>query len=244
LIEGDEYLICADDSKLIQRYVLALLYYSTGGDSWLSCGKNDASCTGGTPYLASVSECRWSGSRCNADDCITEIEFEANNLVGTIPSELGNLNDLEILSLEQGDLSLTIPDALGSLSSLRILDLDFNKITGTIPEAIYGLTELEQLDVNSNLMTGTISESIGNLVNLRLFQVYENLMTGTVPTEIGNLNQLVIAEFFNNTFTGTMPQEICDNRQPQGSIAGLTSDCFPFPVPQIECPCCTGCALF
>ena len=122
--------------------------------------------------------------------------------------------------------------------------MDFNQVTGKIPEEIYNIPTLQQLDVNSNKITGTISTRIGNLLDLRLLQFYENLMTGTIPVELGLLESLVIGEFFNNTFTGTMPDAICQNREPQGTITGLTADCFPFPVPEIVCSCCTGCALF
>jgi len=109
---------------------------------------------------------------------------------------------------------------------------------------MFSLTSLEQLDLNSNLLTGTLSNSVGNLGTLQLLQLYENLMTGTIPITLGNVESLVIGEFYNNTFTGVMPQSVCDNRVPNGAITGLTSDCFPNPLPQIECTCCTGCAVF
>jgi len=247
LIDDDEFQVCPGDEKIIQRYVMAVFYYSTEGSSWSECAQTGP-CPGGQEnFLDKKHECEWGGISCNNDLCITEIVFESNNVGGLIPYELEQLNDLEILSLEQGTLSSTIPPQIGTLSNLRILDLDFNMITGIIPESIYGLTKLEQLDLNSNKLVGTISNSIGNLQELRLIQVYENLMTGTIPASMGNLDELVIAEFFNNTFVGAMPQSVCDNRAPPtgtGSITGLTSDCFPGPVPQIECSCCTGCAVF
>jgi len=243
LIGQDSFTVCPEDTKLIQRYVMALFYYSTEGESWSSCGQGDLGCAG-TVFLAPTFECEWFGLTCNQEDCITEIEFESNNVAGTIPFELEQLGDLEVLSLEQGGLVSTIPASLGNLGNLRILDLDFNSIGGTIPEEIYSLNNLEQLDLNSNSITGTLSESIGNLIELRLLQLYENLMTGTIPVELGDCESLVIGEFFNNTFTGSMPNEVCANRAPNGAITGLTSDCFPFPVPQIECTCCTGCAVF
>jgi len=246
LIGEDDFYVCPDDKKMIQRYVMGLFYYSTEGPSWTSCSEGDISCSG-TSYLSAVNECEWFGSACNVDLCITEIIFEQNNVAGTLPFELENLGDLEVLSLEQGGLTKRIPSDIGELSKLRILDLDFNSLTGPIPETIYNLTSLEQLDLNTNALTGTLSKSVGNLTNLLLLQLYENNMTGTIPTELGNVKTLVIGEFFNNTFTGTMPESVCDNRANPvgiGMITGLTSDCFPNPTPQIECICCTGCAVF
>lgn len=246
LIGGDDFYVCPNDSKMIQRYVMGLFYYSTEGPTWTTCSEGDVDCSG-TSYLSPVHECEWFGSACNTDLCVTEIIFEQNNVAGTLPFELENLVDLEVLSLEQGSLTETIPSDIGELSKLRILDLDFNSLSGTIPEDIYNLTNLEQLDLNTNSLTGTLSTSVGKLLSLRLLQVYENKMTGTIPTELGNVKTLVIGEFFNNTFTGTMPQSVCDNRADPvgiGLISGLTSDCFPNPTPQIDCRCCTGCAVF
>lgn len=248
LLEYDEFEACPDTNActLTQRYVMALFYYSTEGDSWTTCSASDTTCPN-TPFLSPVDECEWIGLTCNPAKCMTEIVFEDNNVAGSMPSELSSLSQLEVLSLEQGSLTSSIPASLGVLSKLRILDLDFNEISGIIPESVYGLTKLEQLDLNSNEITGTLSTEVGNLEVLRLLQLYENEMTGTVPTELGLLNSLVIAEFFNNTFTGTMPEQVCANTVPpggSGSISGLTSDCFPNPTAQIECSCCTGCAVF
>jgi len=254
LIENDESFLCPsslnddgeDDNNeilLTQRYVMTVLYYSTGGDNWNQCNEQDVNCLVGNSYLSPTNECTWFGSTCDEDNKITEIAFEDNNLVGTIPNEIAQLSSLQTLSLEQGNLTSSIPSTLANLSSLRILDLDFNRITGPIPEEIYSLSTLEQMDLNTNLITGTISSSVGNLQNLRLFQLYENLMTGAIPKELSSVGGLVIAEFYNNTFTGVMPQEICDNVSPLGSITALTADCFPNPTPQVVCSCCTGCAL-
>lgn len=223
--------------------MMALFYYSTSGDDWDLCSAGDVACTE-TPFLAPVHECEWYGLSCDTDLCMTEIIFESNGVGGTVPFELEQLEGLEVLSLEQGGLSSTIPTNLGALTKLRIFDLDFNQISGTIPEQMYALADLEQLDLNSNKLTGTLSISVGNLLKLQLLQLYENLMTGTIPVELGNVDSLVIGEFYNNTFTGVMPQSVCDNRVPNGAITGLTSDCFPNPEPQIECACCTGCAVF
>jgi len=247
LINEDDFEVCPGDEKIVQRYVMALFYFSTDGSAWSQCGQVGPCGGGGKSFLSDKNECEWSGITCNNDDCVTEIVFESNNVGGSLPTELAQLNDLEVISLEQGTLASTIPAQLGSLSNLRIIDLDFNMLTGRIPESIYGLTNLEQLDLNSNKLIGTLSNNVGNLQELRLIQLYENLMVGTVPNSLGSLDNLVIAEFFNNTFTGTMPQSVCDNRAPPagtGAITGLTSDCFPGPVPQIECSCCTGCAVF
>ena len=72
LIGSDDFLVCPDDEKMIQRYVMALFYFSTEGDSWNRCSQDDTVCA--NPYLSSAHECDWFGNQCDAEMCITEIE--------------------------------------------------------------------------------------------------------------------------------------------------------------------------
>lgn len=100
IINGDLRLACPDDTKIVQRWVLAVMYYSTTGDAWFDCFAGDQNCTnslsflGEDAFLSESNECQWAGISCNFNACVTEIEFEENNLVGTIPTELGLLDDL------------------------------------------------------------------------------------------------------------------------------------------------------
>jgi hypothetical protein len=89
--------ICPDDPKVLQRWILAVIYFSTQGDGWLQCSANPSATdncgaeepfVAATRFLSSVNECEWAGISC-IDDCITEIEFEENALNGTIPTEIG-----------------------------------------------------------------------------------------------------------------------------------------------------------
>jgi hypothetical protein len=91
LINEDEFVICPDDKKLIQRWVLAVVYFSTNGDEWFQCGAVNLTdgCGAQDPFsgeerfLSPVGECEWAGISCLDDECITELEFEENNLIGT-----------------------------------------------------------------------------------------------------------------------------------------------------------------
>ena len=83
LLDLDEAQICPDDPKILQRWSLAVVYFSTGGDDWFQCsGSADAvdNCggvepfVGDTRFLDSSNECSWAGISC-IDGCVTEIEF-------------------------------------------------------------------------------------------------------------------------------------------------------------------------
>ena len=73
LVDNDDFVVCPDDDKLIQRYVMAVFYFSTEGDSWTECSE-DGGCPG-TNFLEGTHECDWFGLTCNADKCITQIVF-------------------------------------------------------------------------------------------------------------------------------------------------------------------------
>eukprot|EP00975_Prorocentrum_lima_P025737 5415218-Prorocentrum_lima.AAC.1 len=72
-----------NDDQIIQRYVLAAFYYATSGDGW----------TNGNGWLGSETECDWDRVDCSGD-VVTKLQPYANNLVGSIPSEVGSLDSL------------------------------------------------------------------------------------------------------------------------------------------------------
>jgi len=83
ILSEDEYEICPDDAKLIQRWSMAVIYYSAGGDDWLQCSASPAATddcgqenpfVGEERFLSASNECEWAGISC-ISGCVTEIEF-------------------------------------------------------------------------------------------------------------------------------------------------------------------------
>lgn len=83
LIEEDTLRVCPDNPKILQRFAMAVVYFSTGGDSWFQCSANPAAIdpcgveepfVGAERFLAPTSECAWAGISC-LSGCVTEIEF-------------------------------------------------------------------------------------------------------------------------------------------------------------------------
>lgn len=82
IINQDARQLCPNNPKLVQRWVVAVIYFSTGGNEWLKCGALGMDpCGFENPFvdkkrfLSEFNECQWSGISCNSDSCVTEIEF-------------------------------------------------------------------------------------------------------------------------------------------------------------------------
>jgi Leucine-rich repeat (LRR) protein len=94
-----------------------------------------------------------------------------NNFSGSIPRELGGLDNLDVLWLPANNLSGPIPPELGNLSNLRFLDLSFNNLDGPIPPELGDLGSLRWLLASNNNLSGPIPatlSSLDDLINLNL----------------------------------------------------------------------------
>ncbi|CAJ1962330.1 unnamed protein product [Cylindrotheca closterium] len=218
--------------KLIQRWAMAVLYYSTNGEEWRTQDK----------WLTNHDECEWHTadpytSVCNDDGLVSSLHLRNNGLRGTLPDELTLLsNSLEFLYLNDGMLEGTIPASYGKLSNLKRFYLQVNQLSGSIPGEISGMEILENLalgrnqlsgtiptllqsmdelrliDMSSNQIGGSLPTVLGNLPNLASFLVNENRLTGTIPSEFGDLAALTTLLVQDNRLTGAMPRQVCEMR--------------------------------
>ena len=69
---------------------------------------------------------------------------------GNIPTQLGDLSNLIVLSLHRNQLSGSIPTQLGSLSNLLTLSLSCNQLSGDVPSSLAGIPVLALLYLNGN----------------------------------------------------------------------------------------------
>ena len=137
---------------------------------------------------------------------LQNMDLQYNGLSGPIPSELGNLTDLRSLALADNDLSGPIPPELGDLAYLRTLYLAHNRLTGSIPAELGGLTSLSSLSLYDNELSGALPPELGSLANLRRLDLAENRLTGSMPFELGGLTSLESLRLFDNALTGPIPR--------------------------------------
>jgi hypothetical protein len=141
---------------LIQRYALAVFYYSMMGDNWFA---SDGWLDG------QREECTWEYLDCVNEDVVSINTGTRNSLVGKLPSELNQLKQLRFLILPSNAIT-GFSKGMGSLPNLIQLDLSGNQMGGTIPTEIYEFTALRQLFLMENSFTGVLSPFITNLVEL------------------------------------------------------------------------------
>ncbi len=201
---GIMFLLAAGSAKAqipaIERNALLALYNATNGASWL----NRTGWTG-----AAGTECTWFGVTCDAGQTtVIALALAQNNLVGTIPSEIGNLSGLTFLYLWENQLSGPIPSAIGSLSLLTELSLSRNQLTGSIPSTLGNLSSLKILYLWQNQLTGSIPQELGSLSELIELSLSQNQLSGSIPGTLGQLSALQELRLWENQLTGPIPPEL------------------------------------
>ena len=205
---------------LVQRYVMAVFYYTTGG-----AGTWDDDCG----FVTAKNECEWkctknsddAGITCDESSRIQKILLPNNNLSGPIPIEFK------------------------ALTSLVELDISNNSIQGQLPEGIGDLQNMKSFNAAHNELTGKLPSSLGNLSFLGSLNLMDNNLTGEIPPEVNRLGSLSSLWLSGNGFTGGM-NNFCDsenrsllrNQHRRFLVSTFYADCS-----SIACDCCTHCCV-
>ena len=189
----------AEETSIVQRYVLCVLYYTTLGDEWTLMN--------GTMLFLDpdLNECDWKKVGC-VDDVVGYLSLPDSNLQGSIPSELIHLSGLEYLRLGENRLKGTIPLGLLELKKLVWLDLSSNALTGTIPSSATSpstptqYSPLQVLYLDDNQLKGTVPF----FDTLQRMRVQNNMLTGFDPG-YSTLESLERWKMYNNSIRGPLP---------------------------------------
>ena len=221
-------------SDKIQRYTLAAIYFSLGGEHWLRQ----------TRWLTASDECYWHGIVCTRGR-VSDVSLGANNVTGVFPFEfdflkefltkisipnnniqVSNLIDLiklvnlEYIDLDNNSVEGNIPDQIDLLSNLKTFKLSNNSLVGDIPERFFNITSLETISLSDNYFTG-LPDMIGQLVNLKEFIFDRNDAARNVtsprnfdpvriPTTLGYLKKLTTLSMseMKPPIQGRLPSEL------------------------------------
>lgn len=129
-----------------------------------------------------------------------------------LPSEIGLLTKLQILKLDNDGFLGTIPTEIGELDKLRHFlargnDVS-NRFSGTLPTQIGKLKNVNTFAIPDNRISGTIPDQIGDMTILRRWEVQENELSGTMPDNFGGLRHLTYWDTYGNKLTGDLPPSI------------------------------------
>ena len=144
--------------SLDERQALVALYESTDGKHWKyhDCWLGPR----GT-------ECNWYGVTCDFKDpaAVIRLSLYENNLVGSVPKEIGRLTGLTWLDVSDNHLNGPLPDTMSQLTKLEGLTMLGNRFSGRLPDALMQcwlsgslwlvaetslLTDLSEIDFETN----------------------------------------------------------------------------------------------
>ncbi len=163
--------------ELTDRDVLVAFYESTGGANW----------TNNSNWLSDQPLGQWHGVTTNAEGEVIRLELRINNLSGSLPASLGQLDALEVLSLDRNSLSGSLPAELGNLSKLTRLAMNRNQLSGSIPSELGQLSKLSIIGLARNQLSGSLPESLGGLSGLTRLALHHNAgLSGELPQGLVN----------------------------------------------------------
>ncbi|KAL6143601.1 hypothetical protein ACLB2K_054296 [Fragaria x ananassa] len=126
------------------------------------------------------------------------------SLVGKLPSVIGKLTELKVLSLPFNGFDGEIPAEIWEMRSLEVLDLEGNSVTGSLPVRVN--PNLRVLNLGFNKIQGEIP--ILSSVSLEILNLAGNRVNGSVPGYVGRLKGVYLSY---NFLSGDIPSEIGEN---------------------------------
>jgi Leucine rich repeat len=196
---------------VLQRYVLAVLCFSTSGPLWKIdyLSRNDA-CAWNNGFAPSAEAGKLHGVYCNEDDedngggTIYRLDLPSNQLVGRIPWEIVLLTNLARVNVDFNTLTGSLPTRIHELTRLESFWAYDNRLTGIVPPLFSTWTR--SIDFDDNQLTGPIPDRWGTMMpGLTIVALSGNLFTGTLPGIFGTMVNLTYLDVSKNLLTGTVP---------------------------------------
>ena len=205
IVSGDHAQLAQDHDYLLQRYALAVFFYSTHGKfiqqpsekdneteegaveghDDMTQGKENSSLaqpdwTNQNRWMSSYGICAWHGIQCHhrpGTDPLDNTFDDEGDII------LFNLTDNNVRGFIPRELFVAHP-------YIRWISFSDNGLYGKLPTEIGFLDDLRYLSLSSNDLDGSLPSEIGLLTALSLLFVDGNDFLGRIPPEVGELTAL------------------------------------------------------
>lgn len=188
--------------RRIQRYVLAVLYYST----FLKEHEDYNTANGDTVvgWTSSLNwanhdknECDWEGITCE-NEAVVGILLREHNLSGMLPYELAFLStSLTTIDLTSNFIYMDGDDGISPLQHLDrvetlLLEDNFIESDNGLPYGMEEMTSLKKFSLSYNLLAGQLDgATLAKLSKLTHLEIESNFLTGDLPAEVYGLQDLL-----------------------------------------------------
>ncbi|OEL16345.1 putative LRR receptor-like serine/threonine-protein kinase [Dichanthelium oligosanthes] len=141
--------------------------------------------------------------------CCTQLQIlnlAHNALNGSIPRSIFKISSLSLeFDLSHNYLDGGIPKEIGNLINLNKLSISNNKLSGNIPSTLGQCVLLEYLKMQNNFFAGSIPQSFAELVGIKELDISRNDLSGKIPELFTSLNYLHYLNLSFNNFDGAVP---------------------------------------
>lgn len=153
--------------------------------------------------------CSFSGVTCNNMSRVISLNISNVPLFGTIPPEIGLLDNLENLIIFGDNITGTLPLEMSQLSSVKYVNLSYNNFSGPFPrEILLGLIKLESFDIYNNIFTGELPTEFIKLKKLQTLHLGGNYFHGEIPEVYSHIESLKWLGLEGNSLTGKIPKSL------------------------------------
>lgn len=144
-----------------ERDSLVAIFNATAGEGWSDRAN----------WLSDQPVSDWYGVIVDANDRIVGLDLGGNNLVGELPTEIGDMVHLERISLYDNEITGSIPSELAVLENLQRLFVGGNNLSGCIPD---GLPQAPNSDVGALGLERCVDMDVSDDTDRFVASVYSN----------------------------------------------------------------------
>ncbi|MCV6615041.1 MAG: hypothetical protein OIF35_08690 [Cellvibrionaceae bacterium] len=190
------------------------IYNDLGGDNWSdnsNWGNGDPNSWYGVFTIAS-------GPGTAEPYVVSAINLDNNNLVGSLPSAVAYLEDLNQLNLSGNQISGPLPSGFANMRKLVRLYLANNQLSGGIPDAFSGWDDIRLISfANNPNLGGNLPPTLLSRSSLETLHLNNAGLSGPLPSALGSFgsatsggNQTTL-NLQNNNFSGLIPSSFGDD---------------------------------